>query len=100
MACHSAIGSEPCSRIRQYGNDSASGALSFCRFHFNVSTGEIDFAPVEALNLRLSQSCESANGEHRKNVLPNAACRFQQTAQFVDAENLRRAVNEFGLCGA
>ena len=99
-ACHSAVGLEPCCEIWLYRNDSSPCALCLCRLYLDVSAREIDFVPVQALNLSLTQSGECAYGNHRKDIGVDALCRLQHGAQFIDAENLGRAVNEFWFCGA
>src|SRR5215813_2253442 len=67
-AIHFRVRPQPRREIRLDWNDSPTRAFRFCRLHFDMFSRQIDFAPVEALNLRLSQSCESANGEHWDNV--------------------------------
>ena len=68
LARQTAVRAQPRRKIRLYRDRPPSRALCLCCFHFDVSTREIDFVPLQSFYLGIAQPRKRANGEHWKNA--------------------------------
>jgi len=59
-----------------------------------------DVSNTAQISISFAQSGECANGKHWKHITRDAVCFFQQSAQFIDAENIWRTINQLRLCRA
>src|SRR5213080_3011837 len=97
LAHQAAVMAQPQREIRLYRDKSASSTLCLCSLHFDMSTREIDLAPLQSFYFSLAKSRKRANGQHWNNTWLRPLCRLQQRAQFIDHKYLRRSVDQLRL---
>src|SRR4030095_10455561 len=79
---HPAVRAKPCREARLQGHNSPSRALGLCCLHFDMPARKIDFAPIQALNLRVTESSKRADRNHRNHIRSNTVCGFSQRPEF------------------